>query len=225
MTQVELRRLDDRFPPLRELLFVEPDGRFRMWRSNADLVGRLGGRVPDPAAFAELARAAAGERPPAGPEPVPDSAEDELRVGDRSLSTRPGQHAPGSWGDLLETCRGLLAALLDQPTAAVALELPAPDRIRIVHRGTEVLPIELGSMGIGIDVYRDTTRLGSAAPAVPEVHHVDAGPGWFLDVPVTPVDVPPGAMRLVRVQFVAVDDGVFVPVELSSSDPASPADS
>jgi hypothetical protein len=215
MTRVELRRLGGGFPPLRELLFVEPDGSFTMWRSNTEIIGRFAGRVPDPTALAALVDAAERERPPAGRELVPDAAEDELRVGDHLLSTTPSDPSHGARGGLLASCRELLEALLGQPLAAVSLELPEPDVVRLAHRGTQVLPVELGSLGLRIDVYRDTTRLVTQAPELPDIHHVDAGPGWVLDLAVPPLEVPPGAMRLVRVRLVAVDNGVFVPVELS----------
>lgn len=222
-TRVEFRRLDDRFPPLRELLFVEPDGSFRMWRSNDEAVGRFAGTLPDPAGFATLAAAAAATAPPdGGGTSSPDATDDELRVGEAVLTTRPSDRGSGAWGAVLEACRSLLDALLDQPSAAIALELPSPGIARLVHAGSSTLPIELGAMRIAAEVYRDTSRIGAASPDSPGVHHVDAGPGWSLEIPIPQLDVPADAMLLVRIGFVADDEGVMVPVEASRSwEPAS----
>jgi hypothetical protein len=218
MTRVELRRLDARFPPLRELLFVEGDGTFRMWRSNAEVVGRFAGRVPDPAGFAALIDDAVAQPAPPGADlTLPDAVEDELRVGDRRLATTPSDGSRGPWGMLLAECRDLLNALLDQPLAAVALEIPDPTLLRLVHVGGEPLSIELGSLSARAEVYRDTTKLDAVAPDLPDIHHVDVGPGWSLEIALPPLTVPLEALLLVRAQFVADDEGVYVPVELSRS--------
>jgi hypothetical protein len=226
MTPVELRRLDDRFPPLRELLFVEPDGGFRMWRSNAAVVGWFAGRLPDAAGFASLAEAAAAEEPPASPggatRPA-DAVVDELRVGEMTFATAPWDRGSGAWGVLLAACRELLEALLDQPAAAVALVLPsldqgAPGTARLEHRGEGVLPVELGAASISVEAYTDAGgRVGFATAEGPGLRHVDAGPGWTADLSIPPLDVQAGTEIVVRVTFVADDEGVVVPVQLSAS--------
>jgi hypothetical protein len=211
---VVFRRLDQRFPPKRELLAIDPDGTFRMWRSGARIVGRFAGRVPDPDAFAALAEAAGAEAAPPGPQLPPDAVVDSVRVGGVTFSTAPWDQGGGPWGELVIACRGLLEQLLDQPDAAVALVLPRPAIARIEHRGNGVLPIELGAASVLVEAYGPSGRLAAAPAGVPGVAHVDAGPGWTLDVAIPVLEAPAGAQVLVRVTFVAQDDGVAVPVQL-----------
>jgi hypothetical protein len=219
MTLVTFHRTADDPPPLREILRVEPDGTFRMWRSNAEAVGRFAGTVPGfEALAAQVGAARAAEPPAAGRQPA-DATLDTIEVDGFEVTLRPSQRPDGPWGGLAARLRDLLKELLAQPEAAIALDIGAAggfERVRLVQRGSSALPIKLGSLDVTLEVFRDTTTVATGHGSPIAARDVAAGPGWSEEVAVPALEVPAGTVLLVRASFVAVDDGVLVPVTVEA---------
>ncbi len=219
MSRVALARLSDAPPPLRETLDVDPDGSWRVWRSVGQAIGRFGGSGDAAAAgqrIVMLAEAATDTDPPGPGDASADTTWDTIEVGSTSLRL-PYRAAPdGPWGELLAACRGLLDDAIASPKAAIGMTLMAPDRVRLEHRGDEPLPIELGAASVEATAWTaDGAFIASGSGRV-AADHVDAGPGWAIDVDLDGIDASAGGQPVVFVSFVANDGGVFIPVVLSA---------
>jgi hypothetical protein len=219
-------RLSDAPPPLRELLDVEEDGSWRAWRSNASAIGRFAGRDAGGRGVLEAARAATASGPPptSGAAGVLDDAVDELTIDGSTVEVAHGHIPAGPWGEALEAARDLVTDAPNHPVAAIALDVREPGLLRLVHRGSEPLEVELGSGRFDAMAY-DTDGMPTASTFGPiDLGQVTARSGWTADLAVEPMVPPPGGRLDVEVSFVADDDGVYVPVSLSSSWSAPPVD-
>lgn len=222
MTLVTWRRLSSMPPPEREILEVEPDGSFRLWRSIAPVVGRFGGSLPDDAA-ADLRRLVDAVGSSSAPRPgkvPPDASVEQLEIaGTLSVFEADGDLA-APWGDLLAACRRLADGLVDRPLAAIALEVDLADggaQIRLVHRGSGSLPVELAAARLKVAVWRAMINAANATAPALDLGRVDAGPGWSTE---TAVDLPalePGDKVTADARFIADDGGVFIPVAMSTT--------
>lgn len=214
-TQVSLlryRRLSSAPPPERELLTVEPDGSWTGWRSGGSMVGRFGGRIADPDWLRALAdRAAAGDAPAGGELPF-DAAYERIEAGGREASLRAGAGVPGAWGELVAWCRDRIDAMTLDPVAAIEVEPTSPTTIRLRHRGTEVLPLELASLSVEVGWLRDGVQVRSAMAGSAGLGRVEAGPGWSLDVAVDDPAPAPSDTITAWAELVVDDHGVYVPV-------------
>jgi hypothetical protein len=212
VTSVRFARLSDVDPPARELLQLQADGSLSMWRSVARAVGRFTGPAEAGATIAALAREAAAAPVPAARELGADTTMDRLEVGDAVVTLGEWDHLPGPWGALLDACRALLEPLLDRPTAAIRLVQTSPTTVRLEHLGDGVLTIELGAAVVQVELRRDGLPAGGPEPVEIDGTRVDAGPGWSLEVEVSPVGLTPGDRLLATASFVADDEGVYVPM-------------
>jgi hypothetical protein len=218
MTRITFARLSDAPPPMREMLEIEDDGSWRAWRSVGQAIGRFADRGGADAAgrrIVELAAATEEADPPAASEFHPDATVDTIRVGERSVAVSYRASRTGPWGELLSATRGLLDDAISHPTAAIGLVLVANDRVRLEHRGTDPLPIELGSAQVEATVWQHGVFVGAGTGRV-EAGHVDTGPGWSLDVALDGIDPAANGEAVVFVSFVADDGGVYIPVTLSA---------
>ena len=218
MSAVEFRRLGGAPPPEREVLQVEGDGRFTLWRSiGSPAVGRFSGVVPDPAALAALVADVDGE-PGTGRVELPAGAPvEEVEVGGAVAAAEADLDPPGPWGPLQAACRRLAQSLTDQPEAAVALvAVDAPGRWRLEHRGTGLLPLELEHAELVLTLWRDGREAGSARTGPLGAGRVEAGPGWTFDLEVPGVPDPAGGILLARLELVGEDAGVLVPMSVQA---------
>ena len=88
---LNFQRLSGWFPPERELLTVEEDGSFTMWRSyGPSVIGRFSGAVPDVDALAGLVAATAAVEPTGPDEVEPDASVEVDRDGGRDIRDRSG---------------------------------------------------------------------------------------------------------------------------------------
>ncbi len=220
MTRVAFARLSDAPPPLREMLDVDDDGSWRVWRSVGPAIGRFAG-TGDAAAGAgreivELAAAAEGAETPRGGDSSPDATVDSIDLGGRSVSVPYRQTPDGPWGDLFEACRGLLDEAVSHPVAAIGMELAGADRVRLKHRGEEPLPVEFGSAQVEATLWTPDGAFVASGTGRIDAGHVDAGSGWSLEVPLEGIEPSAKGEPVVFVSFVADDGGVYVPVVLSA---------
>lgn len=217
MTGLRFRRIAHAPPPERELLDVDEAGAFTMWRSRGAIVGRFAGTVPDADAVAALADAAAAADPPAAPTLPADAAGESVEVDGRSARVEAGESVPGPWGELLAACRGLLDDLRDQPAAAIEAALvDGGATVRLEHRGTASLPLELDGTTVTARAWHEGRQVGGATGDPADLGFADAGPGWAVELPVPALGAPAGARLTVQVSMIADDDGIYVPLLASA---------
>ena len=219
---LSFRRLSDQEPPERELLEVRDDGTFRMWRSFAPAVGRFEGRVPDVAALRALADATAGVPPPNTEELTPDASVEILESDGVEASVEATEHPGGPWGTLLAACRSLLNELLAQPSAALVAFIESRDRVRIEHRGTEVLPIELDLAAAYLTLWRDGREQSYAAAYGEGRGRAEAGPGWSTTFDLRGIEPDAEGTLGSSVSLAVEDDGTLVGVTINRATPRGP---
>lgn len=216
-------------PPDYELLEVEDDGNFRMWRSVGwatvppTPVGLFGGSIET----ADLVRlrqecAAASRAGDLSMRMQPGIPVESIEIEGATAELTPGPTIPGDWGPLVEHLRGLLASLTQQPRAALALELgPGRETAQLVQLGGEPLRLELGA--VSILVSQQTAGGGDLGewrlPAADLGGEVAAGPGWSLALPFDHgLRAAPGSRLTAIVNLVVYDeDGLDIPVSLAAS--------
>lgn len=222
MSLVRLSRLSDAPPPARELLDVGDDGSVTGWLSQGPAIGRFAGSVPDLAGLRGLAGAVSGVEPPTQDTFPHDATIDRLRTAEGELVTSDKTTPEGPWGELLATARGLLDGLAASPVAAIAVEVQGPGLVRLVHRGTDSLPIRLETLSVDITRWRDGDPVGSKEVSGLGLGRVEARPGWSQDVPVdSGPEGGPGDLLTATAWFVAEDAGVYIPVLVTGRATAS----
>ncbi len=215
MTLVTYRRLADAPPPERELLELDPDGSARVWRSNGPAIGRFGGTLDDVAALrAAVASAAAADPPAVGS--LPSGAAVEV-VDAAGRTARLEARAPveGPWAPLVERCRRVLDAQVEAPLAAIAGVLDVDGGLRLEHRGTAVLPVELGALAVDFTLWRDGAEAARGRITGSPLGHAEAGPGWATTIPSPEPDLAGSGTLVVVASFVADDAGIDVPVAIT----------
>lgn len=213
MTLLVFERLGSVFPPDREILEIESDGRFRMWRSYANTtVGRFSGIVPSLDALRRLIDAV-GEPPELGPIELESGASEEtLALHGREPLTLPGERPSGPLGELIGEVHRLLDRLVDQPEAAIEASLPHRDVLRLGHVGHAILPVEFGSLSIELTKWHEGVQTGWSVSQPGTLDQVDVGPGWSVQIPLDRTAVEPPGQLVVTATFVADDNGVYAPV-------------
>jgi hypothetical protein len=216
MTAVSFSRLSSAPPPLREIAEVEADGSWRAWRSVGTAVGRFAGGDGGSRVL-EAVRAALDAQLPAPAEGgTLDEATDEIVIDGSALEVPHGHVPAGPWGEALEACRDLVARAPEHPLAAIAVTMAGPGLVRLEHRGSEALEVELGSGRVEITTHDERQIPVQSTFTALDLGAVEARPGWSAEVRIDPVEAPTGGMVGVEVSFVAVDDGVHIPVTISS---------
>ena len=215
MRLLTFRRIGSAPPPERELLAVEDDGSFTMWRSSGFVVGRFAGRLPDVEPLWALVAATAEVDPPSTTALPPGASGEKVIVGEVTASVEARRPVDGPWGALVDAARELLDRLIDQPLAAIAATLPSPELVRLAHAGSEPFAVEFENAALAVDLWRDGQLAGQVERRDLGAGHVDAGAGWSWDLPVG-LDASGGGILRARVSFVARDEGVFVPLVAST---------
>jgi hypothetical protein len=214
-----------RLPQFLEELEIADDGTFKMWRSVSKAselpspIGRFAGSVADAQqnALSEAAQRAKAE----GSRTwlvSPDSPVDRFDVDGINATLGIHHHGEGAWKDLVAQVRPLLRELTASPLAAIALEL-ADGGAQLVHQGTEPLTLDLSTLTVRADHWRDghsLARWTAPSPATAQ-GEVVAEPGWKLDLPFEHgFDVRPGDRVTADVTFAARDGDRLVPVGLQA---------
>jgi hypothetical protein len=216
MTLLRLARLSDAPPPARELLEVADDGVLTGWRSQGTAVGHFGGSVDDIDGLRTLVEGAvAMPVPELGTLPL-DATIESLWARDRSARFSVHATPGGPWGVLLRAARSLLDDTLPlAPVAAVALVVDEQAGVRLEHRGSSSITVELGSAWVEITRWRDGAPVGDAETRDFGLGRVEAGPGWTASIAVGIPGGEPGDLLTASAWFVADDAGVYVPIVLT----------
>jgi hypothetical protein len=180
--------------PQHEVLQIEEDGRFTMWRSvsiaskpPSARIGRFAGtlRPEQAAAVSEAARTV----PLPGddrPLPPPDSVVETLELPSSSLRVGVHDRIDGPWAALRDLLRSLLGELTAFPAAAIRLDIgDARSVARLVHEGDESILLDLHDLALGVFVWEDdsiTDRWSMSRAAQTEI---TASPGWTIDLPLS----------------------------------------
>jgi len=214
-----------RLPEFHEVLEVDGDGVFKMWRSVSKAselpspIGRFAGSVTDAQkeALGAASKRAAGEGSRAWLV-SPDSPVDRFDVD--GVNATLGIHHPGedAWKDLAALVRPLLRELTSSPLAAIALEI-VDGGPKLVHQGTEPLTLDLSTLTVRADHRRagqSLARWTAPSPATAQ-GEVVAKPGWKLDLPLEHgFDLKPGDRVTADVTFVAHNGDRLIPVGLQT---------
>ena len=214
---LRVRRTGGAFPPDLELLAVEADGSFRLWRTIAEAsrppspVGAFGGTVP-PALLERLSALTPAEDVTL---PLPaDAATLEVEVGGHRLQGPDDARPTGAWAEVVEVVGALLGSLTDQPVAAVALEVePDGSSAALHHRGPHGLWLSLARVGVLVTTWKapgevadqwrwDGDLTGDAPP--------DDATGWTIPLPFD------HGLTIIEPPTVEVEVGI----ELSLEEPA-----
>lgn len=227
MTIIYRRQGGMRPPPHDELLLIDDEADFTLWRSvvaaptQPPVMGRFAGRL-DADLYARIRQAmhdAAAEGSLMVPI-QPDSIVDEIILpGARAVMGT--YHRPqDAWGELVALLRPLFVDLIRFPRAVVALEIRDGGRAaRLVHQGTDALPLDLGDLRVQAILWKDYTVLSrwSAPAAGHGASLVQAGPGWSLDLPFEHgFEIAPGTRVAAYASFRARDGERIVLVSLQA---------
>jgi len=217
MTLLVFERLAGSPPPERELLTLEADGSAVAWLSNGPAVGRFGGPVAELAAIRAAAATVEGADVPGPLQVPPGAAVETIEAGGRTARFVARRPVTGPWAPLVEACRAALKAINTAPVAAIAGTVLPDGRLRLEHRGTEPLAVELASLQVRFTLWRDNAEAGDARTGNAGQGAVDVGPGWSLDLEATGLELTGGGILVAEATFVANDGGVFVPVRISAN--------
>lgn len=212
MPLVSYRRQGNAPPPERELLTVDDDGEASGWRSIGRAIGWFGGPVPDLAALRAAVAAADRADLPSLPDLPPDASVETIEIGGRTAHVQARVTPDGPWSPAVEACRSLLDLLVASPVAAICAVVLTDGRVRLEHRGSGVLSIELASLRVSMTLWRDAREAARAGSADPGRGRVEAGPGWSLEIAPPAIDLVGGGSLVAQASFVADDDGLYIPV-------------
>jgi hypothetical protein len=234
---IEYKRTGGFRPPRdREILTIDEQGVFSMWRSVAaavfppTAVGRFSGELsPDAAAaLKKLAEAAAQ----AGDLQVlipPDSAVERVAVSgvalgdDAKASLGIHEEPGGAWGALLERLRQLLADLTAHPQAALKLTADGQTSC-LTHVGDQPLQLDLSGLSVRAVLWTGHQNSGDwryDGPATWE-NEIVAEPGWSLELPFAHEHKTGASAEVVAYVTLAAYDGRRrVPISLESPRGAS----
>ncbi len=193
-------------PPDHELLTIDEDGRFTMWRS----IGRASSPPSPVGSFAGTMDVAElrslGTAPRGNVElPLPsDAATEVIDLGHSRLVGPNGGRVPQDWEPLVSYVRGLLGSLTGSPLAALGLSV---DPSALVHLGPDALRVDFSRASVRA-VRWDGAAVVDSWEGRLDVPATEVGPDWSMPVPADPrfVDAPSIAVT-VEVEGFAVHDG------------------
>ncbi len=130
--------------PEGEWLSVDGDT-FEAWRSTgAAAAGHFGGTLTadESERLAHAVAACEAAEPAHSPDRRPGAAAVQVDIGSTSVTYGSGSPPPGPWAKLDTVLHDLCDAIVDRPTAAIAIEV-ADDGTRLVHRGQDPIAVDL----------------------------------------------------------------------------------
>jgi hypothetical protein len=216
-------------PPDREILTIEEDGSYTMWRSIGSAVhppspvGRFTGQL-DTQTLNSLKTAvdAVSLEGDLVIKLKPGSAVVNIDTG--RVKARLGIHdePDNAWSQLAEHLKGLLKQLTDSPEAAIILTVSDDGRrARLEHLGQQSLQLDLNRLTVQAVLWEgyamvDDWSLSESAPS--ENDPISADINWQMDLPFDHHFEPGDEQNVVAyVTFSIFHEGRFIPVKLTSS--------
>ena len=216
-------------PPDREILIIEEDGSYTMWRSIGSAVhppspvGRFAGQL-DAQTLESLivASKAVSLEGDLVIKPKPGSAMVNIETG--QVKARMGIHdePENAWSQLAELLKGLLKQLTNSPEAAIMLAVSEDgDRARLEHLGQQPTRLDLSRLTVRAVLWEgygkvDDWSLSEGASG--ENDPISADMNWQMDLPFDHHFEPGDGQNVVAyVTFSIFQEGRFIPVKLTSS--------
>ncbi len=174
-------------PPDRELLTIEPDGSFTMWRSvNTPACGRFAGRLSVETWNVLQRDGVAAVQAGVLNRPIlPDSAIETIQIEETWAKLGHTDTPDGAWGQMAIHLRQLLTSLCQEAEAAVSLHIsPQATRAKLVHQGQRPLSLDFSRLSVRAILwggyYEQQGNWSWSAPA--SLGHVEATPGWEFEL-------------------------------------------
>lgn len=227
--KISYSRSGGRTPPRdREILEINSEGTFSMWRSVGSAthpptpIGRFAGQLYDQGQI-QLQEAAA-KAAKAGNlklKPLPGAATETITVDEAQARLGANDKPEGAWTDVIEQLRRLLGNLTAFPQAAVKLEVQERGRTaRLVQQGPDELQLDLSGLTVRAVLWEGYNKAGDwRAKELPAgaASKVKAGPGWSFDLPFDHgFKIETGQEVVAYVTFAAFDGDRSIPVALNS---------
>ena len=214
-------------PQDNELLEINSDGTFSMWRSVGwatyppSPIGQFGGQLDSnkTVQLQPLVEAAAGS---GNLEMMisPDSPIETIELTGVHATLGIHDDAPGPWGALIEQVRPMLGELTAFPQAAIGVEvLPGGQSARLIHLGQEPVQLGLGNLTVRAVLWEGYTKKddwwASKGNIIPT--EMTARPGWQLDLPFDHgFKVTKGLEVIAYINFELFQEEQPIPVSLES---------
>jgi hypothetical protein len=226
---IRYTRSGGRTPPRdREILELNADGKFSMWRSVGSAthpptpIGRFAGQLDgQDQTQVQQAAAKAAKAGNLKLTPPPGAATETIAVGEAQARLGANDKAEGDWSGLIEQLRRLLGDLTASPQAAIGLEVrEGGQAARLVHRGSAELQLDLSGLTVRAVLWEGYNKNGDwRAKELPAgaASKVKAGPGWSFDLPFNHgFKIAAGQEAVAYVTFAAFDGERAIPVALNS---------
>jgi len=215
-------------PRDREILTIEEDGSFSMWRSIGSAVhppspiGRFVGQLNTQTRESLLA--AVKEVSLEGDlviKPKPGSA--VVNIETDQVKARMGIHdePDGPWSELAKLLQGLLGELTKCPVAAVMLDVSeGGEKARLIHLGRQPLLLDLSQLDVRAVLWEGHMKVGdwsASGTLSAEKDKTLADVNWEMDLPFNHHFDPSSQQTVVAYVTFSVDhEGRFIPVKLTS---------
>jgi len=108
-----------------------------------------------------------------------------------------------------------MTELLDEPVAAIRIGSHGVDKIRLENAGSKPLTMDLDSATAVLELWRDRRVASHSSSGPLGGCRVEAAPGWTLEIDVPGIDSEDAGRLTARVELVADNEGVFVPMSVS----------
>jgi hypothetical protein len=216
-------------PPDREILTIDGDGSYTMWRSIGSAVhppspvGRFTGKLD--AQTLESLKTAIEAVSLEGDLVIklkPGSAVVNIDTG--QVKARMGIHdePDNAWSQLAELLRGLLRQLTNSPEAAIILIVSDDGRrARLEHMGQQSLQLDLSRLTVQAVLWKGYTVVDEwllSESSSDENDPISADINWQMDLPFDHHFEPGDDQNVVAyVTFSIFHEGRFIPVKLTSS--------
>jgi hypothetical protein len=187
---VKYRREGGMPPPDHEVLTINQDGRYQLWRTMARAsrppspVGRFSGSIPAEE-WSGLRRAIDACR---GADAIelslpPDAAQEKVILGKRISSWADDATPPPPFDALTSELRRLLGALTKSPEAAITLSLDGTSKAMLRHVGTDKLELNMSMARVRAVRREDDAAVEEWTAELNGPDQVIAEPGWEYDLP------------------------------------------
>lgn len=216
-------------PPDREILTIEDDGTFTMWRSIGAAVqppspvGRFSGKLDDQTL--EKLKSTIGKVTPLGDlsiKPKPGSSIVTIDTG--QVKARMGIHdePDNAWTDLVTIMKRLLKQLVNHPEAAIRLTVSDDGQsARLEHLGLQPIELDLSQFTIRAVLWEGYKMVGDWSSTSDETEKnssVMADSNWQMDLPFDHNFDPDSDQNIIAyVTFSIKNEGRLIPVRLTSS--------